>query len=805
MRLRSRLGVVGPLLLSLLAPAIAQGEPAAQDDDVVDPGELEPPCQEPLQEPLQDEEYSESRRIEVDAAEPWLTIALDTPVAENEPACVWTLDRDRPFYAADTAPCDDEFWGCRRVALKPLSIGEHRIAVRIGDASPTIFTVVRVPADCSLRPAPPLNAFEDDEEDEEEGRSGDTIVQVDDTSFVLTLPEPVALDGSSTSCWWFSPPGFEGKIDHQWPISACDGQDPSATTCVRVSPSVELAPGRYKGAVYVGTSSAQRTTLWVPPNMSWLWSLVALGFVLWAVLTVLLRGYVRVSRLERWKDHLDRRLEASEDDHKLLLARIHSALAFAAATLEGNRILLVLRDMSSIEQHLLEAEQLLTLSEKKTRIWSRANAQLYPPTVMAQILAELKLFDEIVLQRNYPIDVEEERDDEEAFPSLTRASQLVDDSAFLFEQDLRAALALALGEIDEDEPAPELAGEDDGVEAILESAIDCEQVALQRIDARIQAEDMDELPPVLRLEIDLRLDVLRKLKRVSANTSSHDQLDEHRLHAALSAWHEVDLQDSFTHPEHRRQHENVVRELVWGPDNRRFSTRFAELAIAQKQKLDATAKDADARARAIVSGEMPLTLELVGASKWPTFSPRALRITLGNDFRDLANHYPWRRLITVDWRDRKDKGLSILGGEGSSRVIVSGPQTVGFAREPGVHTLTPTLSLPEGAENSGHTSIPVAPLSINVIEGTRELQNKRIQRDKYAHLAVSLAGSIVMAAIFFHKWQGEPPPYVYWQALLLPVGVDLTALAVPQALAALKRLIPRLSAMTPHAPRDSDR
>jgi len=651
-----------------------------------------------------------------------------------------------------------------------------------------------------LRPAPPLNPSEE-EEDEEGGRSGDAIVQVDNASFVLTLPEPIALDDSSASCWWFSPPGLEGKIDHQWPISACDGQDPSATTCVRVSPSVELAPGRYKGAVYVGTSSAQRTTLWVPPNMSWLWSLVALGFVVWAVLTVLLRGYVRVSRLERWKDHLDRRIEASEDDHKLLLARIYSALAFAAATLEGNRILLVLRDMSSIEQHLLEAEQLLTLSEKKTRIWSRANAQLYPPTVMAQILAELKLFDEVVLQRNYPVDA----DEEEAFPSLLRAAQLVDDSAFLFEQDLRAALALALGDMNDGESALVLAREDDGIKELLESAIECEQAALQRIDARLQAEEMDEIPPALRLEIDLRLDVLRKLQRVSAHAPSRELLDEHRLHAALSAWHEIDLQDSSTHPEHRRKHEGVVRELVWSPDNRRFSTHFAKLAVAQKQKLDATANDPDMRARMIASGEMPLTLELVGTSQWPTFSPRALRITLGNDFRDLANHYPWRRLITVDWRGRTDEGLSILGGEGGERVIVSGPQTVGFAREPGVHTLTPTLSLPEGAENSGHAPIPVAPLSIKVIEGTRELQNKRIQRDKYAHLAVSLAGSIVMAAIFFHKWQGEPPPYVYWQALLLPVGVDLTALAVPQTLAALKRLMPRLSAMTPHAPHDSGR
>lgn len=848
-----RLGVAGLFLSLLLLPAGVHAQPdededlddveALDDDEALDDAEddAEAPAHPCAVAPpaLDDDEGTTVLRTDVPS--PVLTVALDTDVGDTTKACVWTGDPKAPFYSVDLTPCVEDFPQCRTITPKPLSIGHHALTVTVGDASPVRLSVERLSSDCSRRPVPAVLSGGDAETDfgEEEGDGGAdaaVVLQGGSGSFRLTLPEPVALGEEPDACWWFAPPGLDGDVGHQWPIEPCEGEDPSAVTCVEVHAPAMLTPGRYPGAVTVGTGDPQQITLWVPPRLGLLWLATLAGFAVWVLVTIFLKGVVVLSRLERWKEHLHRRLEATRDDHKLLLARVWAALDFATDGLRRNKLRLAFNDLSPLEQHLREAEQLLTLSEKKMRIWDRVNAQLYPPTLVAQVVTELKLFDEVVLQYNYPLP-EESGELSEEFPPLKRAEELLDAAVFDLDKNLYASLGLALGidpngggggysqdmgmdmglsdddEDDEDdadldgdgpseeeeEDTKEPASEDDAPKSaidIVRAARERELEHLHRLSPRIN--DALEFAPTLRLEVDLRLDVLRKLDRLLVRTELHEHLNAERLQQALDSWGRAELQDSFSHADHRRLHRDVIRWLVWRPENRRFAARLDDLRRAQQAILDETGGSPVAIAAAIAAGRVPLLVRSMNDEPWRTFTPRMLSVVLNDEFRDLSESFVWRRRIRVDWQGRGEQRDTILcmvttERADADRVMQSGPTTVAFARTAGSYTVSPEVVLPEGVGETEGMRIPVAPLTVRVDPGTREVQNKRIQVYNGARTAISLLGSITAAVMLFEDWQQDPPLYVYWRALLVPIGIDLSTVALPAALTALGKVLQRRS------------
>lgn len=765
---------------------------------------------------------STSRRV----IGPDVVLTLAVAESSSTPACIWTDDPWRPSYSVSTEPCGEDKPTCHTVELESLSVGDHSIVIEIGDVVQP-YDLVVLASDCSLRPTPSVLASSgsddaDDDSDDDTAAQG-PMFQAGAGAFKLTLPEPIELGPEPTACWWFEPPGLDEQITQQWPVRPCDGQDPLATTCVMVEAPSWIAPGLYAGAVAVGTADPQPATLWVPPRLLWLWVATLSGFVLWVLVNVYLKGVVTLSTLERRRDQLRRRLESSHDDHKLLLARVWAVLDFADSGLRGNKLVLAFSDLAPLEKHLLEAEQLLTLSEKKMRIWDRVDTQLQPPTLVAQVVTELKLFDDVVLQRNFPMPVDPSADEGgysnsdddplwKEFPSLQRAHDLMQAAQFQLDANLIASCSLALGtdasdhedpsgdedlgdEPTDDEPAdassddePTHATPNDATSIIdtVRAAGEREREQLQRLKPYLEEQSGNGITPSIRLEADLRLDVLRKIERLLARPELHPHLDPVRLKRALHEWGRADLQDSFSQQDHRRLHRDVIRWLVWRPENHRFEARLQTLRIAQKKYL-ANGKQ----------GRAPLTVRTLNAEPWRTYSPRMLVLALDDDFRDLAQSHLWRRRIKVQWQTTEEKKKSDLvlvttevGFDQGSHVAQHGPHTVGFARTEGKHRLEPVVTFSDDTGRGAELSIPVAPLTIEVGVGARQVQLERIQLYNGARTTISLVGSIAAAVLLFDDWQRDPPAYVYWQALLFPIGIDITTGSVDLVRKRINRLLP---------------
>jgi hypothetical protein len=625
------------------------------------------------------------------------------------------------------------------------------------DGGPT--AAVAPPADADVTQRAP-----DGPEPEQPASRPRQEVQLSGGMFEVLLSRPVPSDAAP---WLWLDSGRQdgnGKVQPVPPqrsflvtLEPCDeGAHPErGPQCARATGLDDLSaePGRYQATLNVRPGQSEAITLYVPPNPKWLWiSLLAGLAISFAVTTLAERILDRLQRRRRLHT-LEARVRSSREDHPPLLARIKGLLELVRLGLARP---IFGADPVALDGYLDEAEQLLRLAEAKMRIWQRARALHIPPTLSAQINAELRLFDAEVLQLNLPLKPD-------AFEALhlhclDRATELMENAGLSFQKDLAGALADGRADA---LPAPALAP-DGGVPTLggeLQALVDREQARLGQLAA---VADEARSPLQLR-EADLRLSIVRATREVLAHgAEAVAALDADLVRRALAQWRTI---QDFTQSAADRAFEAVLYALRWQPENARFQhwledfLRRGSLSIA----ADAT---------------------------WQTFTACPVRVDLqaavGTRYTDS---YLWRRLIEVGWRatdatGRPTDAVTVIGDPAEDGwVTVQGPETSAYCTRPGFYRLEARIQPPEG----GATRAVPQGLAVRALPGPEHRLSVVMSVLSDVRLSLKLLAALIAGLVLMDEARRDPHGFTTYTGLFyaaIGAAIDLGTTALPRGVEA---------------------
>jgi hypothetical protein len=530
----------------------------------------------------------------------------------------------------------------------------------------------------------------------------------------------------------------------------------------------------------IGSAAPVRVT--VPPRRAdvaqWLlYLLVMLGFLASLLLSTWVAQRARIWRIRRAWEGIDQRLRLSKEDRPEIRLRIRAILRFVHTRIF--RKLPSLHDLELFEERLLEAEQLSTLSERKTLLWTRAEARQLPPSVSQQFNTELRLFDRELLQLALPFEADEL---EAHVPgSLARAEALLnaakpswrDDNQGLLDDLKRASTA---NHQDAQIPTGSL-------EHMLTSQLERETTRLRELS------QVDSLSPLAEREVDLRLDVWRCVR--------------HALHELKDELMRSGVEDDdryFTGDAAQRLTEQVrITLLDWrrtdlsrlGPDDAR-KTLWWRLRWARDNHA----------IRHWISEDPAPQVRLTGRLQWRTYTPELLTLKI-DDRNDFADAYYWRSKVDVAWRSVAASGQVVIGGRafdptvdgeppqaGEGWVLSQGPSTVVFAMSDGDVALEAWLRIPQEGGGAPSQWRAAGTLKVQVHEGIDEGRARQYFFSSYARLVLSLTANVTLASVIVAHAQAEPVVLLAGiKAFMLPLAVDHAALATLNLPGGVRKII----------------
>jgi hypothetical protein len=469
-----------------------------------------------------------------------------------------------------------------------------------------------------------------------------------------------------SACLWINPPGgyslqmgLSGADEragsaparppqadrfHRVRLAPC-APDLSLAACVRVAcvPRLADAPGNVPALLRLpGQAEPLALALHRTPNGWGLVGCMVLGLLgsflvtLWAPKLAGLRD--RRRRLRQ----LEPRRAASEEDFVPLLNRVDALMELCRQRLQGWRANfgVLFFDEVLLDDRLREAEQLLELSELKTRCWHASQGHDVPPTVETQVADLLRRFDAEVFQLPLPATVDAANPERWHPPALVEARRLVGKIDAGFHRNLAAAVQDAVSA-----PAPtpaDLGSDAEPERRSLWARVEAVRVAELKALAphgHGRAADFEALAPRLLRALDARVNVWRAAVQVQARLATASRLPERglreRLEEGLAEWSRQDL----LAPTRGRPDLPALRGLLWRASNARDIDDLT-LALTQGRAPDLTPAAQGAPL------EAPPRLRVEAPRGWRTFEPVTIELAL--DHR-LSHSYVWRQNLRVYW------------------------------------------------------------------------------------------------------------------------------------------------------------
>jgi hypothetical protein len=467
-----------------------------------------------------------------------------------------------------------------------------------------------------------------------------------------------------SACLWINPPGGytlqmglsspdertgtaptrppQAHRFHRLRVEPC-AEDVSLSACVRLAcvPPLADTPGNVPALLRLpGQAEPLPLALHRTPNWGGLLGCMLLGLLgsflvtLWAPKLAGLRD--RRRRLRQ----LEPRRAASEEDFVPLLNRVDALMELCRQRLQGWRANfgVLFFDEVLLDDRLREAEQLLELSELKTRCWHASQGHDVPPTVETQIADLLRRFDAEVFQAPLPVVVDAANPERWHPPALVEARRLMGKIDAGFHRNLAAAVQDA---VSAPLPAP-LPGDAEPERRSLwdrVEAVRAAEILALTPHGHGRSADFEALAPRLLRALDARVNVWRAVVQVQARLASAARLPERglreRLEEGLAEWSRQDL----LAPMRGRPDLPALRGLLWRASNARDIADLTQ-ALTLGRAPDLTPPTPG------TVPEAPPRLRVEAPQRWRTFEPVTIELVL--DHR-LNRSYVWRQNLRVYW------------------------------------------------------------------------------------------------------------------------------------------------------------
>ncbi len=528
-------------------------------------------------------------------------------------------------------------------------------------------------------------------------------VRVQDGAFELLMPAAGGAAGASASategteaCLWLEPaagqtaesgltptaggaalvppvrPPQPGRF-HRVTVAACvRATAPGA--CLRFVgvPTPEDTPGRVPALLRLpGRAEPLTLVLHRPPE--WWYLLLSLAAGLAGSFLVTLWGPKLAGLRERRRRlrQLSVRRAHSGEDFMPLLNRVDALLAMCRDRLESwwAPAGVLVFDEGLLDDRLLEAAQLLTLSEEKTRCWQASQQSDLPPTVEDEIADLLRQFDAEVFLLDLPVRGAATQGTPVSGPQPWFPQPLRDAFARLqaplkgYHDNLAAAVAHAVrsaeAEVTQGPVAAAPAGASGAVAPaararFLVRALRDEQIAALAPYGTATGAALQALAPRTVRALDTRLNVWRAavswLVRLDTGETSVESADALGvLERGLEEWRRQDLTTAIR----GRPDLPALRVLAWNPENRHSLDKLASVLGGH---LSGEVTPPAVPAVPAVPASPPVTRSLLSVeapAEWRVYEPVSLELRLNHKLR---HSYVWRQNIKVTWRVRHLSG-----------------------------------------------------------------------------------------------------------------------------------------------------
>lgn len=459
---------------------------------------------------------------------------------------------------------------------------------------------------------------------------------------------------------------------HRVTVAACAGASvPGACLRLEGVPSPEDTPGRVPALLRLpGLDGPISLVLHRPPQ--WWYLLLSLAAGLAGSFLVTLWGPKLAGLRERRRRlrQLTVRRAHSGEDFMPLLNRVDALLAMCRDRLESRWAAagVLVFDEGLLDDRLLEAAQLLTLSEEKTRCWQASQQSDLPPTVEDEIADLLRQFDAEVFLLDLPVRGAAGLGAPGAGPQPWFPQPLRDAFARLhaplkgYHDNLAAAVAHAVrtaeAEVTQGPVAAAPAGASGAVAPaararFLVRALRDEQIAALAPYATATGATLQALAPRTVRALDTRLNVWRaavswlaRLDAGEALVGTPEALAA--LERGLAEWRRRDLTTAI----HGRPDLPALRVLAWNPENRMSLDRLGEVLSGHLGGEATPAPVQDRGSPGPLPAESPI-LSVDAPTEWRVYEPVSLELRLHHKLR---HSYVWRQNIRVVWRVVHPKG-----------------------------------------------------------------------------------------------------------------------------------------------------
>ena len=580
---------------------------------------------------------------------------------------------------------------------------------------------------------------------------------------------------------------------HRLTVSPCEGAA-SAGACVRLEkvPDLQDAPGRIPALLRLpGRETPIALVLHRTPNYGLLIGCMSLGLA--AAFFVTLWGPKFSSQRDRRRRlrQLDGRRAASDEDFMPLLNRVDALLDMCRARVDHwlASVGVLIFDESLLDDRLLEAAQLLTLSEEKTRCWQQSQAVELPPSVETEVAELLRGFDAEVFLAGLPVRTDPAKPKAWYPQPLQDALARVHEVGSGFYANLAAAIQQALTATS----PPPLPGQVSNRLAQLLTEIDAlasaQLLALAPFQGKTGVE-LKALAPRTVRAVDARLNVWRAAayyRESLRNGTEPDETHVRKLREGLADWAARDL----TGPIHGRPDLPALRVLQWSVDNERTLTHLRQV-LGGNLAADSTPTPAHLTAPPVGSARPNPLLSSTCADVWRIFEPASLELRLHHP---LSSAYVWRQNIRVTWRvEALDSGaagsLRFAGAEsrevaGATLHECASGRATAYATQRGRFKVRPiSVSFRDPLTGKFGESVPLADnvATDRVVTVKRNPEASWVAGVGAAQLirfvctgTLSITTGLVFVDGLFSNAQGWA---VYAQAFAWAFGIDLATVAL---------------------------